>query len=515
MSLYARTSAIALLAMSVPAFADVTPAEVWQGWLDYYKQSGYTVTEGAREEAGGNLTLKDVVFTFDSPETVVTLTLPQLQMTGSDGKVTTQLPDSATTKVVAKDSGSEDSEAKGFELDAVIGMAGAQVVTSGVAADMTNETTAPKVTLTVNSLKTDRITFDKPVTLTMADVVGSDRIVKSDATEATYDFKAGRTDLDANFSGTDEDGQEGTVKIVWGTDSLQGKGTGKLPAGVDMKNLGAAMRAGLAGGFEFAMGPQKLTLDVDVPGEHEDEDRTTFAGNVDIKGATGSGSISPEGLRYQIDSDALSAELTTPDLPFPIKYAMDSASTELQMPVMKSDAPAPFKFSYSLGGLTLGDEVWGLFDAESKLPRDPANIDIDVTGLVKVAVDLMDPEAMAAFESGDSDEETMPFEPTEVTINQIALDALGAKVAAQGALKAPEGGSIEAPVGTISARYEGVNGLLDKLVQAGLLPEDQLQGARMMLMMFAKPAAEGQDVLTTDLEFKDDGSIFANGQQVK
>ena len=110
-----------------------------------------------------------------------------------------------------------------------------------------------------------------------------------------------------------------------------------------------------------------------------------------------------------------------------------------------------------------------------------------------------------------------PIVPTQVTINQFALSLMGARITATGELKAAEGADIATapPIGQIKAEYEGVNGLVDKLAGMGLIPEDQLMGVRMMLAMFAKPVAEGEDKLTTDLEFKEGGAIFANGQQIQ
>ena len=110
-----------------------------------------------------------------------------------------------------------------------------------------------------------------------------------------------------------------------------------------------------------------------------------------------------------------------------------------------------------------------------------------------------------------------PIVPTQVTINQFALSLMGARITATGELKAAEGADIATapPIGQIKAEYEGVNGLIDKLAGMGLIPEDQLMGVRMMLAMFAKPVAEGEDKLTTDLEFKEGGAIFANGQQIQ
>src|SRR5690606_18420117 len=157
--------------------------------------------------------------------------------------------------------------------------------------------------------------------------------------------------------------------------------------------------------------------------------------------------------------------------------------------------------------------IWNLFDAQGQLPRDPASLDIDVTGQMKVVKDIFDPAGLAAAPQeapaeGTETAEPQPFEPVEVTINQVALDALGAKVNAQGALKAPEGGDMTTPVGEINATYEGVNGLIDKLGVMGLIPEDQIMGVRMMMAMFAKPVAEGEDKLETRLEFREDGTIF-------
>ena len=60
-----------------------------------------------------------------------------------------------------------------------------------------------------------------------------------------------------------------------------------------------------------------------------------------------------------------------------------------------------------------------------------------------------------------------------------------------------------------------MNGLLDTLGGMGVIPADQVTGVRMMLGLFTKPGAEGEDKLTTDLEFKEGGTVFANGQQVR
>ena len=70
-----------------------------------------------------------------------------------------------------------------------------------------------------------------------------------------------------------------------------------------------------------------------------------------------------------------------------------------------------------------------------------------------------------------------------------------------------------APTGKVDLKIIGLNGLIDKLVAMGLLPEDQAMQGRMMLSMFANPGA-GEDEMTSTLEFKDQ-HFYANGQQLQ
>lgn len=531
MFLRAKTSALALVALSAPALADVTPADVWQGWVDYYQKNGYTVTEGSRDEAADRLTVKDAVFSFNAPSATVKFTMPQIDFAATgDGKVKATLPPSMSAQIETK-----DGEDKPVTMDATIATTGAEIVSSGTPSDMTSVTSIGNMAITLNSLKADDVSFDKPMTLTMADIKANQHIVNAGAMDMTYDVKTGRADLNADFTGKDKQGRDGTIKFKWGTDSLATDGTGKIPAGADMgKEMAAALRAGLNLKGNFQIGAQTFDLDMDLPasdtgeemaepgtpatepaapaaGAEDKRTQVKLTGKAD--GATGSMGLASEGLQYQVDSDAMSVEMHSSDVPFPVKYGLNNVSMNLAMPVSKSDQAQPFKLAYSIGGLTLGDELWKMVDAESKLPHDPVDLDIDVTGKALLNVDLMDEKAMAELENAENP--ASPGDVTELTINQIALKALGASVFAKGALTSEKGMSVSEPVGTINARYEGVNGLIDKLVAAGLVPQDQVQGVRMMLMMFAKPETEGKDVLVTDLEFKEGGQVFANGQQVK
>ena len=68
--------------------------------------------------------------------------------------------------------------------------------------------------------------------------------------------------------------------------------------------------------------------------------------------------------------------------------------------------------------------------------------------------------------------------------------------------------------GTVDLRLEGGEGLLQKLVDIGLIPEDQAVTARMMASMFAN-AVEGEDTLTSRIEIEKDGTVTVNGQRMR
>ena len=70
------------------------------------------------------------------------------------------------------------------------------------------------------------------------------------------------------------------------------------------------------------------------------------------------------------------------------------------------------------------------------------------------------------------------------------------------------------PVGAVNVALEGGNGLMDKLVAMGLLPEEQAMGARMMMGLFAVPG-DAPDTLKSKVEFTEDGQVLANGQRIK
>lgn len=534
MFLRLTSSAFALTLAAAPALA-LTPEEVWTSWTTYYGAMGYTVAEGSRDLAGETLTVKDVVFTHDSEGGKVAITMPQIVLQGAgDGGVRTTVPDPMAMRLDVKD---EDGKPVG--IDITMTAPGMEIVSTGEATKRTDKTTAPSMEVTVDKvdMPDDQPDLTKPATLTVTDFAGE--TVTEEGKSYTSSGRAAKLAyaIDMTADGSTIKG-EGTLE------GLEGKGNVILPASgkLDLNgDLGKSLNDGAA--FDGTMKFGANTAKFDYSGKKaEGETPAESTGSIAGSGTGGEVSfrMSKDGIGYQGAATGFEAQLTDSNIPVPVSYKMDNASFDLQAPVSKSDTPQPFKLAYSLGGVTIGDQIWDMVDPGKKLPRDPASLDLDLTGQTKVSADLFslaqaaaakaegetaeapkpdaapaDPTAESpAEEPKDAAENPFPFDPIAVTVNQFALSAVGAKVSANGELKAPEGKTLETPVGTLHAKLEGVNALIDTLVSMGLVPQDQVQGYRMMLAMFTK-TVEGKDEMTSDIEFKEDGSVLANGQQIK
>lgn len=535
------SSAMALAAIGTPAFADVTPEQVWQSWVEYYQSMGYTVTEGGRDMSGDTLTVRDILIA-GGPETGrVEVKLPQALLTGQgDGKVKTVFSDNMDLTL-------EGAEPEGgtYTIPVKVSLPGNGMVTSGAPEDMTHAFNYPTIELALTTMTSDGDERPLPMNFALQNSTGNFHVVSGNPAKYDYDLKTEKV----TFSGDVSDEEEGSVKFAGSMEGIEGDGSMTAPEGIANleEQMSEALKAGLAMDGRMKAGAVNATFE--FSGTDESGQPSSGAGKYDGKGFDGSFTLSSAGMGYQLGSDAMQFDMTSPQLPFPINYAVNSGSFNMQLPVTQQDAPQPFKFAYSLQGVSLGDAIWNMFDPEAKLPRDPASLEIDLGGLMKVTKDLFalpepdtgdetppadatddataesmspdapadDAEAQAQMDEMDDETSAEPsgFEPVQLDINQIALNLLGASATATGSLKTPESGSMDAPVGQVHAEFQGINGLLDKLGGIGLIPQDQMMGVRMMLAMFAKPVEGSDDKLTTELEFKDGGAIFANGQQIK
>ncbi|WP_294924169.1 DUF2125 domain-containing protein [uncultured Paracoccus sp.] len=512
MSLRLTSSALALMAFSVPALADITPEEAWQNWLQYFEASGYEITEGSREQAGATLTLKDVAFTTGDESGALNFTVPEiiLQETGDGGVRLTQTPEQDLEFRGTNPDGEE------YALTMRLLYPDHEVVTSGDADDMTHSYTYPQMTVQVQQLQTGEETIDLPIEIALTNSTGSVQATGGDTPRWSFTHATEGASFDVDVETPDL-----TVKANGTIGALSSEGQmGGAPAGTNTnENIGAALNAGLEIKGVANIGEVEASFEFNAAPEGEQPQQGS--GTVQTGPSDLNFEMSRDGLVYQVNSGNVGFEMAMMPVPFPITYAIESSTFDLQMPVSKSEDAQPFKLAYSLTGLTLGDPIWDLFDPTRQLDRDPANIDIDVTGQTRVKFDMMDPDAMAAATENATPGELnqgiddQPFDLIELTLNQLAIKAVGANVEASGDLRPSEEFDMDQPVGNLNLRYSGVAELVQKLAQMGLLPPEQVMAANAMIGAFGREDPSNPGTRTTEIEMREDGSVFANGQQVQ
>jgi hypothetical protein len=188
---------------------------------------------------------------------------------------------------------------------------------------------------------------------------------------------------------------------------------------------------------------------------------------------------------------------------------MDNLSFTLVVPVVAPEG-GDYQIAMNLGNLVVGDAAWAMFDPSGALPRDPANLSIDVAGKAKMDLPaLMDAESTGA---------TAPDpEPLSLDLRDLAIKVAGAALTGTGSFTFDNSmlamGGPPMPIGAADLRLEGGNRLIDGLIAVGLMTQEDAMGARMMMAMFGVPG--GEDVLTSKIEAREGGSIFVNGQQIQ
>jgi Uncharacterized protein conserved in bacteria (DUF2125) len=151
----------------------------------------------------------------------------------------------------------------------------------------------------------------------------------------------------------------------------------------------------------------------------------------------------------------------------------------------------------------MNEEAWAMFDPNGALPRDAADLAIDVSGKTKIDI----PAMIAADESGAPP--VMPA-PESLNITEIGLKVAGAALAGTGAFTFDNSMGFPMPLGEANVNVTGANALIDGLIATGLMSEEDAMGARMMMGMFMVPS--GDDALTSKIEAKEGMQILVNGQ---
>ena len=524
----------ALAAMTAPALAAPEASEVWTDLREGMESYGYAVEAGTEEVGDDAVRLEDLVLSTETrgeamgPDgemaasvTRITLTLARAGLAEEGDAVVVTLPEEIPVAIETEVEGADPVVLRGRlrseGLDVAVREAGGGLryaYASDMQAFEIDESEGSEGTLDL------AIRIESFAGETLTGREGTERTT-------TQSQRAGRATAEVQFVDPSPDG--GSIDLAFALADLVATGETRVPEGAAIADPGLTARAGgrVAGDVDY--GDTRLEIAIDGPGGALDVSTTSAGGALNV-------SFGADGVAYGLQTEDSATRLRGEQLPVPeLSYTVERTALDLLVPILAGDAPQPFRIAAALTGLDLDDAIWALFDPRAVLPRDPASLDVALSGTATVPEDLVAPAPGADEEAADGtaagnrpeaeagaqeDADAEPPAPSLVGIEveRLDLSAAGARLTAKGALTAVEDGTPAAPglpplAGTLAIDLTGVEGLLDGLVEMGLLAPERSAFARGMLGFIARPT--GADAYASELQLGGDGSVTANGMALR
>jgi hypothetical protein len=499
-SLAASTAAIALFAGT--AQADVTAAQVWQNWQDMAKAYGQTMTVGGTRTEGATLIVSDMKSVTDKDDTHVESAIAEVRLTDKgDGTVEITMSDSYVVSMVLPKAEGEMGQSS---AELTFTQPGLVVTASGTPEATDYAFSAPSMEIALTSVdgKPAAEQGIAAASATISNLTGHYLLAGTgDAKTVDSHFAADSLALAVKAKNA-ESGED--VSVTASVSAPVMKVTGNL-TGMENAEMSDALKAGFATDMSLDYGAVSYDIGVE-----DGRGPTTINGSSE----GGSLQVAMDAARLLLATQGRGVKLAMsgPDIPLPqLSLSYAESGFTLLMPMAKSDDPQDFAFLTKFIDLSVSDDIWGMIDPAGQLPHDPATLVIDTEGQVKLTTDIMNEAEMA--ELGDG----APGELHSLDITEVHARIAGAELTGSGSFTFDNSdtmtyGGVPAPTGKLDMKLTGGNGLMDKLVLMGLLSQDDVMGARMMLSMFANQVSD--DELTSTLEFKDK-HFYANGQQLQ
>ena len=492
-----------MLLSGTAAHADVTAQQVWDSWNDQMSIYGDGFTTGGETVSGNTLTVSDVKIMMTDEDASVTADIGDINLTeNEDGTVNITIPDSyPLTLDITPQFGDPSS------INVIVSHTGMILTVSGDPEAMTFAVAADRYALTVDSIEGEaaKEVALTDATLAMTDISGQYSIIEDELTNISYKLDLGALDVDVLLT---EIAGDNRIKGNFDISDIGMFANIALPLDFDIDADHPPFDEGLAVNGGYSFGNLSYIFDINADGEAASGSASVESGELGV-------SFDYDEMIYTSSNNEININLLIPtELPFPIEAAMKGYGFDFRVPLSQSvDGPRDAHMGFDFTDLVVSNGIWNLLDPGEILPRDPLTIAFELDAQVTPFFDLLDPAQQESLRRTD-----VPGELNALQLSALTVRGLGAAITGNGAftfdntdLQSFDG--FPRPEGKVDFAINGVNGLVDKLIDMGLIPADQALVPRMMMGMFATPV--GDDMLTSTIEVNSEGHVLANGQRLR
>ncbi|MEM1431326.1 MAG: hypothetical protein AAGG09_17870, partial [Pseudomonadota bacterium] len=392
----------------------LTPQEAWDRWKEQAEATGMSIAVGAEDASGDGLTVSNVAFSQDLDGATLAGTIAELRFADAGGgtvtvSVSEQIP--MTLNGVDEDGVAYDAamtlRAPGFTY----------TVTDGPSDGTDASYDVPEMTLVLDSISEDGEPLDFTLTASLTEISGTYVASGDDLPEVESATSAAQLSFD--ISGSDPD--EGTFDF---TMTMADIASASTAVGMSMFNMMDDPETLIESGMSAQTQGSAGTIEMNVSVQDSPE---TFDLQVTMGGGEGSASVGADRIEYDVAYNDLAFTASGSEIPFPqVTGMLGQSQTQISIPTGSTDEVEPLAFLMALRDLSLGEEIWSMFDPSGALPRDPATLVIDLAGQARVLTNLFSTD----FEESDE----MPAEFEQVDINELRLSVAGAELTGEGSV---------------------------------------------------------------------------------
>lgn len=485
----------AALFAGTAAYADLTAAQVWDDWKSQYEQYGEgSLSIGAEETSSGVVTVRDITLSVDDDDVNIEVSVGNITFNEqADGSVRVTMADSFPLVVTGVD---------GVVITIMMSQENLEMNVSGTPELMEYDITADSYTVAFQDAVNGDVTINGDASLIARDMAGSYTVAKDTMRNISSDASIGSIDVLVDFQIPGGDGEyvTGAAKI----NGLQSQSVADVP--LDIGNSEDMFVNGFSVAGGYTIDSADYVFDINAEGDQT-------AGSVSTGTVTLTGELNSKTVAYESRTNDVVVNLQTSEVPLPIEINLAEYGFGFRMPVGTTEEPADFGLKFDLVDLVIGDVVWDIFDPSKVLSRDPATLEVALTGTARALIDFLDPAQQAAMDSTD-----VPYELSTLSLDTLRIMAAGALFTGSGAFTFDNSdmqtfAPLPRPEGDATFEITGLNKLLDNLVAMGLVPEEDIMGPRMMMGMFAR--STGDDQMAIDIEIEDNGQVKVNGNRVR
>lgn len=507
MAIRTRTASalsVAFIFGASAAHADLTAQDVWDEWLSFMNlysgvEGAPVLSIGSESMSGDTLVISDMQITASDATTEMVMTFPEYRFREvGDGSVEITMAESAMMTITGTSEFGEPGAA-----DISITNSGTLVTATGDPGAINYAVQSDSYRIAVEEIREGATVIPLVAELSLTDLGGEYRTRMGDMQQVAYDVSVGGISL---LIDADLPEEETVVDVSASVSDLALQAQVALPAEMDMENPDNALQDGLAVRGGYTVGGTEFDFAVQ-------DAMQSASGQGSLASSSFSLNLSKEALRYRAGSEGLMLSVQATDLPVPVDIELADYALGFAVPLAADPEPQEFGMLFTLRDLAVSDFLWNMFDPGEVLPRLPATVDFELSGLTTLFVDLTNPQQAEAIAFGE-----VPGEINSVVLERLLVSVLGAELTGEGDFTFDNSDmatfdGIPRPEGDAFFRLSGLNAVLDSLVQMGILPEDMIMGPRMMMGMFAN--AVGDDVLESTVEINADGHLIVNGQRLQ